>query len=396
MTAPELDLPDGNSTSRIYLASNLSQSLMGVAGPRFGGRSRARPCGPVRRVERQHRAALLRREHGHLAAGGGRAGFGAGPGGRRPVRDARPAAGLQRRGGRARLRRSGLRAMDLLRPSGRPVRHRGDQADAGGEPTAGRVGGGGHGLRAAPARVEPGQGLRRLHEGDPGPAHARSGSRRRCPTRRSRTSSSVSASLARPGRSPQPLALQRQTSPGVSLARAAARQGQDRPRVLRCRGGVRDAWAEAAEARLAHVVPQGRRAGSGATGRQARPKRHDHPRQQLVGSRLSATRARATRAAVCSRRTRRCSACRSGPRAGERSAPADPTEPSTSRRRRQPPPRSPGVCTPTPPASSCACKGRTYAAQSGRSLRESDVHCRHDAPPCRAPGGSYTPMRSSP
>ena len=72
--------------------------------------------------------------------------------------------------------------------------------------------------------------------------------------------------------------------PGSRVARAAARQGQDRPRVLRCRGGVRDAWAEAAEARLAHLVPQGRCSGGGATGRQARPKRHDHPRQQLVGA----------------------------------------------------------------------------------------------------------------
>ena len=45
-----------------------------------------------------------------------------------------------------------------------------------------------------------------------------------------------------------------------------------------------DAWAEAAEARLAHLVPQGHCSGGGATGRQARPKRHDHPRQQLVGA----------------------------------------------------------------------------------------------------------------
>ena len=139
----------------------------GVAGPRFGGRSRLamRPSSPCRAT----------------ASGSASSTRAWPPGCRRrscrarrwiwwrPASSRRPTCPWTTTSERRALRRSGLRAVDLLRLPGRPLRHPGDQADVGGEPTAGRVGGDGHELRAAPARVEPGQGLRRLHEGDPGP-----------------------------------------------------------------------------------------------------------------------------------------------------------------------------------------------------------------------------------
>ena len=131
MTAPELDLPDGNSTSRIYLASNLSQSLM---------------------VGSQDLASVVAHELGHAAQfavssnSTGQRFFDESmaawlaeevvPGSALDLVDAgqfaTPDLPLDYNVGTDKLGfdTQVYGPMDLLRPSGRPVRHRGHQADA--------------------------------------------------------------------------------------------------------------------------------------------------------------------------------------------------------------------------------------------------------------------------